>query len=182
MNHPHPIHWLRTHPRGADGLLTALVVTGALAAHAWGDSTVNDPNEVDPSWCTLLVVLLGTVPIYWRRTHTLVAGLVVVSAEVFGLFVGMGGAAFIGSVIAVYSIGATVEAGACRNASTMKYCAIAPTAPMPAIQLQWCGCTGTQPGSASTPATTPTTSSSETEIDAGQSVRVSLRARIADSA
>ncbi len=106
MNHPHPIQWLRTHPRGADGLLTALVVTGALAAHAWGDSTVNDPNEVDPSWWTLLVVLLGTVPIYWRRTHTLVAGLVVVSAEVFGLYVGMGGAAFIGSVIAVYSIGA----------------------------------------------------------------------------
>ena len=106
MYHPHPIQWLRTHPRGADGLLTALVVIGALAAHAWGDSTVNDPNEVDPSWWTVLVVLLGTVPLYWRRTHTLVAGLVVVSAEVFGLFVGMSGAAFIGSVIAVYSIGA----------------------------------------------------------------------------
>ena len=93
-------------PRGADGLLTVLVVIGALAAHLWGDSTVNDPNEVDPSWWTLLVVLLGTVPIYWRRTHTLVVGLIVVSADVFGLFVGISGAAFIGSVIAVYSIGA----------------------------------------------------------------------------
>ncbi len=106
MYHPHPIQWLRSHPRGADGLLTVLVVIGALAAHVWGDSTVNDPNEVDPSWWTLIVVLLGTVPIYWRRTHTLVAGLIVVSAEVFGLFVGLGGAAFLGSVIAVYSIGA----------------------------------------------------------------------------
>jgi signal transduction histidine kinase len=106
MHHPHPIQWLRTHPRGADGLLTVLVVVGALAAHLWGDSTVNDPNEVEPSWWTVLVVLCGTVPIYWRRSHTLVAGLVVVSADVLGLYVGISGAAFIGSVVAVYSIGA----------------------------------------------------------------------------
>lgn len=106
MYHPHPIVWLRTHPRGADALLAVLVVTGALAAHLWGESTVDDPNEVDPAWWTVLVVLLGTAPIYWRRTHTLAAGLVVVGAEVFALFVGMSGAAFIGSVIAVYSIGA----------------------------------------------------------------------------
>ena len=106
MNHPHPIVWLRTHPRGADALLTALVVGGALAAHLWGESTVDDPNEVDPSWWTVLIVLLGTVPIYWRRTHTLAVALVVVSAEVFALFVGVSGAAFIGSVVAIYSIGA----------------------------------------------------------------------------
>jgi signal transduction histidine kinase len=106
MSRPQPIQWLRTHPRGADGLLTALVVATALAAHLWGESTVDDPNEVDPSWWTVLVIGLGTVPIYWRRTHTLVAGLVVVSAEVFALFVGIAGAAFIGSVVAVYSIGA----------------------------------------------------------------------------
>jgi signal transduction histidine kinase len=106
MYHPHPIAWLRTHPRGADALLAALVVCGALAAHFWGESTVDDPNEVDPAWWTVLVVLLGTVPLSWRRTHTLAAGLVVVSAEVFALLVGISGAAFIGSVIAVYSIGA----------------------------------------------------------------------------
>ena len=106
MYHPHPIAWLRSHPRGADALLTVLVVAGALAAHLWGESTVDDPNEVDPSWWTVLVLLLGTVPIYWRRTHTLAAGLVVVSAEVVALFVGMSGAAFVASVIAVYSIGA----------------------------------------------------------------------------
>ena len=106
MYHPHPIVWLRTHPRGADALLTVLVVCGALAAHFWGESTVDDPNEVDPAWWTVLVVLLGTVPLYWRRTNTLVVGLVVVSAEVVALFAGISGAAFIGSVVAVYSIGA----------------------------------------------------------------------------
>lgn len=106
MPSPHPITWLRTHPRAADGLLTALVVAGAVAAHLSGETSVNDPNQTDPSWWTLLIVLAGTVPIYWRRTRTLVAGTVVVFAEIVELFIGIGGAAFLGSVVAVYSIGA----------------------------------------------------------------------------
>lgn len=115
MNHPHPIRWLRTHPRGADGLLAALVVAGALAAHLWGESTVDDPNEVEPAWWTVLLVLAGSGPVYWRRTHTLAAGLLVVAAETTALFVGISGAAFLGSVVAVYSIGAhTVGVGRTR--------------------------------------------------------------------
>ncbi|HSM66456.1 MAG TPA: sensor histidine kinase [Ilumatobacteraceae bacterium] len=115
MHHPHPIRWLRTHPRGADGLLAALVIAGALAAHLWGESTVDDPNEVDPAWWTVLLVLAGSAPVYWRRTHTLAAGLLVVAAETTALFVGISGAAFLGSVVAVYSIGAhTVGAGRTR--------------------------------------------------------------------
>lgn len=106
MYHPHPIAWLRAHPRGADALLTLVIVATAVTAHLWGDSSVADPNEPDPAWWTVLIVLFGTVPIYWRRTRTLVAGVVVVSAEVVGLFVGLAGAAFLGATIAVYSIGA----------------------------------------------------------------------------
>jgi len=106
MHHPHPLQWLRTHPRGADALLTLLVVVIAVASHLHGESSVNDPNQPDPAWWTVLIVLVGTVPIYWRRINPLVAGLVVVTAEVTALFIGLAGAAFIGSVIAVYSIGA----------------------------------------------------------------------------
>lgn len=106
MPSPHPIRWLRTHPRGADALLAALVVAAALAAHLWGESTVDDPNEQDPSWWTILLVLAGSVPIYWRRTRTLASGVFVVAAETAALFVGISGAAFLGSVVAVYSIGA----------------------------------------------------------------------------
>jgi signal transduction histidine kinase len=108
MYHPHPISWLRTHPRGADALLTIAVVIIALSAHLFGDSGV-DPNEPDPAWWTATIVLFGTVPLYWRRTHTLVVGLVVVAAEVTGLFIGLSGAAFIGATIAVYSIGAHTQ-------------------------------------------------------------------------
>lgn len=106
MYHPHPVVWLREHPRAADGLLTLMVVAAALFAHLTGQTSVDDPNQIDPTWWTVLLVLVGTVPVYWRRTHSLVAGLVVVTAEVFALFVGIGGAAFFGSVVAVYSIGA----------------------------------------------------------------------------
>jgi signal transduction histidine kinase len=109
MYHPHPITWLRTHPRGADAMLTVLVVGVALAAHLGDDSSVAQYREPDPAWWTLLIVLGGTVPIYWRRRYPLVAGLVVVSAEVIGQLIGLGGAAFLGAVIAVYSIGAHAQ-------------------------------------------------------------------------
>ncbi|HSP29068.1 MAG TPA: sensor histidine kinase, partial [Ilumatobacteraceae bacterium] len=55
---------------------------------------------------TVLLVLCGTVPLYWRRIHPLAVGIVVVGAEIAALFIGMGGMAFLGSVVAVYSIGA----------------------------------------------------------------------------
>lgn len=106
MPHPHPIVWLRTHPRAADGLLALMIVAAAIPAHLVGQTTVNDPNQLDPTWWTVAIVVAGTAPVYWRRTHSLVAGVVVITAEVIALFIGVGGAAFIGSVVAVYSIGA----------------------------------------------------------------------------
>ncbi len=106
MFHPHPVQWLRTHPRAADALLALAVAAASLAAHVFGDSSVDDPNAPAAAWWTVLIVLAGTVPIYWRRTRTLSAGLVVVTAEVVALFAGLSGATLVGSVIAVYSIGA----------------------------------------------------------------------------
>ena len=106
MYRPHPIAWLSSHPRAADALLAALVVVAALVTHLAGETTVNDPNQPDPAWWTVLFVLAGTVPLYWRRTQPLRSGCVVVAAEVVALFIGIGGAAFLGSMVAVYSIGA----------------------------------------------------------------------------
>jgi signal transduction histidine kinase len=106
MYHPHPIAWLRTHPRAADGLLVAMLVAVAIPAHLSGESSVGDPNQPDASWWTVLLVLAGIVPLAWRRTRPLVAGSFVVAAEVVALFIGVGGVGFLGSVVAVYSIGA----------------------------------------------------------------------------
>jgi hypothetical protein len=105
MYRPHPIQWLRNHRRGADTLLTLLVVALSLAVHLRGES-VDERNATDPTWWTALFVLAGTVPIYWRRTNPLIAGLLVVAAQVAALFIGLSGIEFLASVIAVYSIGA----------------------------------------------------------------------------
>lgn len=106
MHDPHPVVWLRTHPRVADGLLALMIVAAAIPAHLVGQTSVNDPNQIDPTWWTVLLVSAGTAPVYWRRTHSLASGIFVVTAEVIALFIGIGGSAFIGSVVAVYSIGA----------------------------------------------------------------------------
>lgn len=106
MHRPHPIGWLRTHPRTADGLLALLIVAAAIPAHLWGQGTVDDPNQLDPTWWTVALVTVASAPVYWRRTHPLTAGLVVVTAQVVALFLGVDGGAFVGSVVAVYSIGA----------------------------------------------------------------------------
>jgi len=102
----HPVQWLRDHPRVADALLAALVGAVMLIAHVSGASSVDDPNQVDTAWWTVGLLLVATVPLAWRRTRPLEVGLVVVSAEVIALFFALAGAAFLPSMIAVYSIGA----------------------------------------------------------------------------
>lgn len=106
MPSPHPVQWLRDHPRAADLMLALLVTAVSVAAHLAGETSVNDPKQVDPAWWTVALVIIGTMPLYWRRSRPLVTGLVVVSFEVLALLIGMAGAAFLGSVVAVYSIGA----------------------------------------------------------------------------
>lgn len=103
-------------------MLAIAVVVTAVAAHLGDDSSVAKYREPDPAWWTVLIVLCGSVPIYWRRTQTLVAGLIVVSAEVIGQLVGLGGAAFLGAVIAVYSIGAHTQG--VRRTRTMTVIAV----------------------------------------------------------
>ncbi|MBG7605226.1 MAG: hypothetical protein IZT58_11400, partial [Actinobacteria bacterium] len=106
MPSPHPVQWLRDHPRAADLMLALLVTAIAVAAHVADETSVNDPQQVDSTWWTVALVIIGTMPLYWRRSRPLVTGLVVVSFEVLALLIGMAGAAFLGSVVAVYSIGA----------------------------------------------------------------------------
>jgi signal transduction histidine kinase len=115
MHLPHPIRWLRSHPRGADALLMLLVSAAAVPAHLWNEPPSGGFTPVDPAWWTVALVLLGTVPLYWRRTHTLVAAMIVVTAEVAALFIDISGSSFLGSIVAVYSVGAhTVGVGRTR--------------------------------------------------------------------
>ena len=103
---PRPIVWLRDHPRAADAMLAAAVVALALASHLSGEPTVEDRTEIDPTWWTAIIVFAGSAPLYWRRRSPLVTAVVVVAIESYALWIGVGGAAFVASVVAIYSIGA----------------------------------------------------------------------------
>ncbi|RLE23809.1 MAG: hypothetical protein DRJ50_05600, partial [Actinobacteria bacterium] len=106
MPHPHPIRWLREHPRAADLTLATLITVISVIAHLAGESSVNDPNMVNPTWWTVALVIAGAMPLYWRRVHPLATGLFVVSIDVLALLISLPGAAFLASGVAIYSIGA----------------------------------------------------------------------------
>ena len=79
---------------------------------------------------------------------------------------------------AVYSIGATVEAGAWRNASVMPCWPMVPSTPTAAIHGQCAASIYTQPGKDSAVQTTATTARNENTIVEERSVRVMTRATI----
>ncbi len=87
-------------------MLAGLIVVLTLAAHLTGDTTVDDRVEVEPAWWTAIVVVAGSAPLYWRRRAPLMTALVVVAVECYALWIGLGGAAFVSSGVAVYSVGA----------------------------------------------------------------------------
>lgn len=117
MTRPHPIRWLRGHPRAADGLLAGAVTALVVVAHVVGDGGLDRTEVIEPTWWSTVLAALTAVPIAWRRTRPLASGLVVVAAQVVALAVGVWGLAFAGSSIAVYSIGA--HAGGPRRTRTM---------------------------------------------------------------
>ncbi len=106
MWQPHPVRWLREHPRGADLLLALLVTAMAIVGHVVGDGESDDPEVLDPTWWTTIIAVATAVPIYWRRTYPLRSGLFVVAVQCGALLIGIEGAAFLGSTVAIYSIGA----------------------------------------------------------------------------
>ncbi len=106
MSTPHPVRWLREHPRAADGLLAVVVTATAVVAHVVGDAKADQSDVIDPTWWSTILAALTAAPIAWRRVRPLETGLVVVAAQVVALAAGVWGAAFAGSGIAIYSIGA----------------------------------------------------------------------------
>jgi len=101
MRWTRPATWLRTHPRQADALLAALVLTISLVFHF----TEHGEEYHDPSVWGALLTLGATVPIAWRRQVPVLVLLTVLGfqalSEAFN-FVGAGGS---GVMIALYSVG-----------------------------------------------------------------------------
>jgi signal transduction histidine kinase len=103
MRRPHPVLWLRAHPRGADALLAALVASLSATFHL----TIRDPGVADPSVAGLLLAVAASVPIAFRRRWP-EAMLVATLAAQFGTeSLNAVGGGWIGVLVLLYTIATT---------------------------------------------------------------------------
>ena len=102
----HPIRWLRAHPRGADAILTALVVVIGLVAHFTARYSTDADNRADPSVLGVVLVLAAGVPLFWRRRHPLPVLIVVTLAQAGIELLNAGSSGWMAILIAAYSLGA----------------------------------------------------------------------------
>lgn len=100
MARPHPVNWLRNHPVAADWLLAGLLVFMSVGSHL----TVEMEDAADPTWYSVVLIVLATLPVGVRRQAP-VATLVGVLAAQMALELGnFEGAGWSGVVVATYSL------------------------------------------------------------------------------
>lgn len=105
MRRLNPVPWLRTHPFVADALLAlVLTVVSLLGLVA---TTPSGVDYRDDDALVVVLILLSTVPVAWRRKTPcgvlVVAGVASVAIEAMHYYVGIGG---LGVLVALYSVGA----------------------------------------------------------------------------
>ncbi len=102
----HPIRWLRAHPRGADAILAGAVLVLGVVAHVTARYNNDADNNADPSVVGVLLVIVSTAPLYWRRRNPLPALVVITLAQAGIELLDAGSAGWMAILIAAYSLGA----------------------------------------------------------------------------
>jgi signal transduction histidine kinase len=104
-----PARWLREHPFGADSILAALLTALALAIHAT-TTAVQDTEPAHPvTWWTVVLVVLSTLPIAFRRRNPIWTLTVVLTAQLACEGLHIRGPSWLAVLVGVYSVGAHVE-------------------------------------------------------------------------
>lgn len=112
MDRPRPIQWLRSNERAADAILALFLTAVALIFHI---ADLNPDDYRDPAWWTPALVVGSIFPIAWRRSHTFVSTVVVVTIQVITALIDIDGTGFLGVLVAIYSIGAHASGIVRRN-------------------------------------------------------------------
>jgi signal transduction histidine kinase len=103
-----PVRWIREHPLAADTGLAALLMALALVVHA--TTTVIDGRQAhDPTWWTVVLVVLATLPIMFRRRNPVWALAVVLAAQLLCEAWHVFGPSWLAVLVGVYSLGAHTE-------------------------------------------------------------------------
>lgn len=103
------VRWLREHPRGADAMLAGAIAAIGVVTHVVG-SNLGDVLELrEPTWWTVLLILVSSVPLAWRRVAPITAAYLIVIAQSAMEMLRIEGTAWLGLIIALYSVGAHSE-------------------------------------------------------------------------
>src|SRR3954471_5153833 len=103
-----PVRWIREHPLAADTILAALLAALALVLQ-FTTHEVDDHVMHDPTWWTVALVVLATLPIMFRRRNPVAALAVVLTAQLLCEAWSVFGASWLGVLVGVYSVGAHTD-------------------------------------------------------------------------
>ncbi len=103
-----PVCWIREHSLAADSILAALLTTLALAVHLT-TSEIDGKTPHAPTWWTVVLVLLATLPVMFRRRSPVVTLAVVLAGQLLCELWHVFGATWLAVLVAVYSVGAHTE-------------------------------------------------------------------------
>src|SRR5262249_46232353 len=103
-----PVRWIREHPLAADTILAALLTALALVLQ-FTTHEVDGHVMHDPTWWTVALVVLATLPIMFRRRNPVAALAVVLAAQFLCEASSTFGASWLGVLVAVYSVGAHTD-------------------------------------------------------------------------
>jgi signal transduction histidine kinase len=103
-----PMPWIREHPFAADAILGALLTALALVLHATTSEIDGEPVH-DPTWWTVALVVLATLPVMFRRRNPVIALAVVLAGQLLCEGWHVFGSTWLAVLVAVYSVGAHTE-------------------------------------------------------------------------
>jgi signal transduction histidine kinase len=103
-----PVCWIREHPLAADSILAALLTTLALAVH-FSTSEIDGEAAHTPTWWTVALMLVATLPVMFRRRNPVGTLAVVLTGQLLCEAWHVFGAAWLAVLVAVYSVGAHTE-------------------------------------------------------------------------
>jgi signal transduction histidine kinase len=103
-----PVCWIREHPLAADSILAALLATLGLAVHLT-TSEIDGKSVHSPTWWTVTLVLLATLPVMLRRRSPVLTLAIVLTAQLLSEAWHVFGATWLAVLVAVYSVGAHTE-------------------------------------------------------------------------
>jgi len=104
-----PIRWIREHPLPADAILAALLTGLALFLHSATNRIESEEPFHSPTWWTVVLVVLATAPIAFRRRNPVWSLAFVLGGQLACEGWHVFGPSWLAVLVGVYSLGAHTD-------------------------------------------------------------------------